>query len=182
MLSLLARPWLRLPHLLAIYATIAVGAPCAFFIVYELTVFLRSFESFGEYLNPKAVLLALVVIALLIIPYLYNKLTHRKESEQYLAYSPELATQLTSSLLATTFGLGMYLREREHAQTHKQMLDMMHFMIKNVERIALSDENFKYFQEMKTLLERSDGGSESEFYILLTRFIERYQEAHPSQT
>jgi hypothetical protein len=188
MTSLLARPWLRLPHLLAIYTAIALGAPCALFIIYELAAFLRSFQ-FGEYLNSSIVLVTLVVIGLLIVPYIYSHLTHRpniygpvtqRKERQESLYSPELAAKVAGSLVAT-FGLGRYMQEQsEHARFHEHILKTMHLMIWNVDHISLSDEELERLKETKMLLDRSD--AKSEFRTLLTRFLEKYQEIHQSRS
>jgi hypothetical protein len=180
MMSLLVRPWLRLPRLLAIYGAIAVGAPCALFVAYELASLFRSFEAFGEYLNSKAVLLAIIVVAFLVIPYIYRRLTNRR-NEQEFPYSPELAGSLTRSLFAT-LSFGLYLQERsEHAQDYSKILYTMRFMIKNADRITLSDEHIQRLQETKNRLEQSDETANSEFYTLLKRFLAKYYDAHHSR-
>jgi hypothetical protein len=180
MMNLLARPWLRLPRLLAIYGAIAIGAPCTLFIAYELAALLRSYETFGDYLNSKTALLTIIVVVLLVIPYVYSRMTRRR-GEQDFPYSPELAGSLTRSLFAT-LSFGLYLQERtKNEQDYRTMLYTMNFMIKNADRITLSDEHIKRLQETKKLLDRSDESGDSEFHILLTKFLEKYQETHHSR-
>jgi hypothetical protein len=174
MTSTLARPWLRLPHLLAIYFVIAVGGPCAFFIIYELVALLRSSEALPDHFVSPVALLACVVITFLIIPYIYRQLTQKKDKRETF-YSPELVTELTGSLIAS-LSFGLYLREQStYAQMHEQMLKQMRFMIENAEYLSLSDE---HLENLQALLEHPRSDADSEYRALLTRFLEKYQETH----
>lgn len=177
MIGLLAKPWLGLPRLLAIYGTIAVGAPCAFFITYELTALFRSSGSLVEYPYAKAILLTLIIIGLLVVPFIRGKLTHRRDKQESI-YSDELAEALTSTLIAS-LGISQYLREQSaYSEIHEETIKTMHSMIANAGRINLSDEHLERMQQTKRFLERSGNESDFEFLALLTRFLDKYQETH----
>lgn len=181
MMSLLARPWIRLPHLLAIYFALAIGAPFAVFVVYEVAVFVHSFEPSTQYLSP-TIILILIILACIVIPYMFKALTRQTHvQKQELSWSPELAAELTS-LFAAVGGLGVYLQERADSEkAYRQSLLIMEHMIRNVHSITLTDEHLDHFKEMKERLDKADNANKSEYHVLLSRFLQKYDEAHQSK-
>jgi hypothetical protein len=181
MMSLLARPWIRLPHLLAIYFALAIGAPFAFFVVYEVAVFLHSFGPSTQYLSPTTILI-LIILACIVIPSTYKALTRQThERKQELSWSPEFAAELTS-LFAAVGGFGVYLQERADSEkAYRQSILIMEHMIRNVHSINLTDEHLAHFREMKERLDEAGKANEFEYHTLLTRFLLKYDEAHQSK-
>ncbi|MGC1777061.1 MAG: hypothetical protein WBB34_03890 [Xanthobacteraceae bacterium] len=176
MMSLLAKPWLRLQSLLAIYAALAIGSTCLFFIVYELAVFLRSFETVAKYVNSPTLLLTLIVTVFLVVPHIVGSFRHRRETQEFV-HSPELNASLASSLFAT-LGFGLYLQKQSKAaQFRRQSLDHMRFMVEHMDVTTLPDAYVEHLRTMKKTLEQPGRLADPEMHDLVTRLLEKCQKA-----
>lgn len=179
MMALLARPWVRLPHLLATYSTIAVGAPLVFFAAYELDVFLHSSKAFGGYFNSPIAVLVIVVIALLVVPSVFTHLTQKDRKQEVPKDEAELfssmfAAKITSSLAAGV-GIGLYLREQNNnALEREYMLNHLRFMIQHAGEIPFTE---KELSELQADLERPTSNADPEYRALLAQFIQEKRRA-----
>jgi len=201
MMHLLARPWLRLPHLLAIYATIAVGAPCALFTAHELAIFMRSFGPIGHFFTG-----AVLVLFILVLTFVFYKASYLHSRLSSLELHS--AGKLLHSLTAINYGITprdadevarlKWLLRIEPRETLDRLMmleirETLNAMIKAADKTVFTDEALEALKEMNASLEKLDqsvgqknttAGNTftSEFRILLTRLIEKYQQAHQSKS